>query len=84
MPETCSEPGCDKPAYTRGLCRTHYSRLYRKKIATGKIEKRRGAKGECKVRVVFWLPPGIAAYAESHKEEVARFLQQREIESRIL
>ncbi|RLB59825.1 MAG: hypothetical protein DRI34_00655 [Deltaproteobacteria bacterium] len=33
----CSEPGCDRPATTRGLCATHYQRLrYRERKITQK------------------------------------------------
>lgn len=48
----CSEPGCDRPARSRGLCSKHYQRLrYREKKAKGNTDNAplvRGF-GECSV-----------------------------------
>jgi chaperonin cofactor prefoldin len=38
-PRLCSEPGCDRPARSRGLCSAHYQRLrYREKKIGARIE----------------------------------------------
>ncbi|NMB77293.1 MAG: hypothetical protein GYA21_19465 [Myxococcales bacterium] len=40
-PRLCSEPGCDRPARSRGLCSAHYQRLrYREKKIGARIEPR--------------------------------------------